>query len=102
MQAFDSQTGAKVWEFRTIPQKGDYGIETWQNDAWKTFGAANVWAALSADEELGYIYLPVSTPSHDFYGGERPGDNLFGESLVCVRADTGERVWHFQMVHHGL
>ena len=102
VQAFDAQTGAKVWEFRTIPQKGDYGIETWQNDAWKTFGAANVWAAMSADEELGYIYLPVSTPSHDFYGGERPGDNHFGESLVCVRADTGERVWHFQMVHHGL
>ena len=102
VQAFDARTGAKVWEFRTIPQQGDYGLETWQSDAWKTSGSANVWAAMSADEELGYIYLPVSTPSHDFYGGERPGDNLFGESLVCVKAATGERVWHYQLIHHGL
>ena len=102
VQAFDARTGAKVWEFRTIPQQGDFGNETWHSDAWKTAGAANVWAAMSADEALGYIYLPVSTPSHDFYGGERPGDNLFGESLVCVRAETGERVWHYQLIHHGL
>ena len=72
VQAFDAQTGAKVWEFRTIPQKGDYGIETWQKDAWKTFGAANVWAAMSADEELGYIYLPVSTPSSRSCRPRRP------------------------------
>ena len=102
VQGFDARTGAKVWEFRTIPQEGDYGNETWENDAWKTSGSANVWAAMSADEELGYVYLPVSTPSHDFYGGERPGDNLFGESLVCVKAETGERVWHYQLIHHGL
>jgi quinoprotein glucose dehydrogenase len=102
VQAFDARTGAKVWEFRTIPQEGDYGNETWESAAWKTYGAANVWAAMSADEDLGYVYLPVSTPSHDFYGGERPGDNLFGESLVCVKAETGERVWHYQLVHHGL
>ena len=102
VQAFDARTGDKVWEFRTIPQAGEYGNETWESDAWKTYGAANVWASMTADEELGYLYLPVSTASHDYYGGERPGDNLFSESIVCLNAETGERVWHYQLVHHGL
>ncbi len=102
VQAFDVRTGEKVWEFHTIPQEGEYGNETWENEAWKTYGAANVWATMTADEELGYLYLPVSTASHDYYGGERPGDNLFSESVVCLEAETGERVWHYQLVHHGL
>ena len=102
VQAFDARTGEKVWEFHTIPQEGEYGNETWENEAWKKYGAANVWATMTADEELGYLYLPVSTASHDYYGGERPGDNLFSESVVCLKAETGERVWHYQLVHHGL
>ena len=102
VQAFDVRTGEKVWEFHTIPQEGEYGNETWESEAWKKYGAANVWATMTADEELGYFYLPVSTASHDYYGGERPGDNLFSESVVCLRAETGERVWHYQLVHHGL
>ena len=102
VQAFDVRTGEKMWEFHTIPLEGEYGNETWENEAWKTYGAANVWATMTADEELGYLYLPVSTASHDYYGGERPGDNLFSESVVCLRAETGERVWYYQLVHHGL
>ena len=101
VQAFDVRTGEKVWEFHTIPLEGEYGNETWENDAWKKYGAANVWATMTADEELGNFYLPVSTASHDYYGGERPGDNLFSESVVCLKAETGERVWHYQLVHHG-
>jgi quinoprotein glucose dehydrogenase len=102
VRGFDARTGKLLWTFHTIPQDGEHGNKTWENDAWKRYGAANVWAAMAVDEGLGYVYLPVSTPSHDFYGGERPGDNLFGESLVCLDARTGERVWHFQLVHHGL
>ena len=102
VQAFDARTGEKVWEFHTIPLEGEYGNETWESEAWKKYGAANVWATMTADEELGNFYLPVSTASHDYYGGERPGDNLFSESVVCLKAETGERVWHYQLVHHGL
>ncbi|NKB70486.1 MAG: PQQ-binding-like beta-propeller repeat protein [Candidatus Latescibacteria bacterium] len=102
VRGFDARSGRQVWTFQTIPQAGQFGNETWENDAWQTYGAANVWAAMSADPELGLVYLPVSTVSHDFYGGERPGANLFSESLVCLEAATGRRVWHFQLVHHGL
>ena len=102
VQAFDARSGEKVWEFHTIPLEDEYGNETWESDAWKKYGAANIWATMTADEELGYLYLPVSTASHDYYGGERPGDNLFSESVVCLQAETGERVWHYQLVHHGL
>ena len=102
VRGFDARTGALLWTFHTVPQQGEFGNDTWEDGAWERFGAANVWAAMAVDEELGYVYLPVSTPSHDFYGGERPGDNLFGESLVCLDARTGERVWRFQLVHHGL
>jgi quinoprotein glucose dehydrogenase len=102
VRGFDVRTGAQRWVFQTIPQPGEYGNETWENDSWKTTGSTNVWTWMSADEELGYVYLPVSTPTNDFYGGHRHGDNLFAESLVCVNAETGARVWHFQMIHHGL
>ncbi len=102
VRGFDVRTGQSQWTFETIPQVGSFGNETWQENSWETTGNTNVWTWMSADENLGYVYLPVSTPTNDFYGGERKGDNLFAESLVCLDAETGERVWHFQMVHHGI
>ena len=102
VRGFDVRTGEQRWIFHTIPQDGEFGNETWKNDSWKTTGNTNVWTMMSADEELGYVYLPVSTPTNDYYGGHRLGDNLFADSLVCVNAETGERVWHFQILHHGL
>ncbi|HEY3160806.1 MAG TPA: PQQ-binding-like beta-propeller repeat protein [Vicinamibacterales bacterium] len=102
VRAFDVRTGALRWQFHTIPQAGEFGVETWENDSWKYSGQAPVWALFSADEDLGYLYMPVTSPTSDMYGGLRLGDNLFGQSLVCVKADTGERVWHFQLTHHDL
>lgn len=102
VQAFHVRTGKPVWIFHTIPQEGEFGVETWENDSWKYTGNANVWTMMSTDEELGYVYLPTSTPTNDWYGGHRLGDGLFAESLVCVDVTTGQRVWHFQTVHHGL
>jgi quinoprotein glucose dehydrogenase len=102
VRGFDVRTGQQRWAFRAIPGEGDVGNETWKEDSWKTTGGANVWTLMSADDELGYVYLPFSSPSNDWYGGQRPGDGLFGESLVCLDARTGKRIWHFQIVHHGL
>lgn len=102
VRGFDVRTGRQRWIFHAVPQGGEFGNETWEDDSWRYTGNTNVWTIMSADEELGYVYLPFSTPSNDYYGGERPGGNLFGESLVCLDAATGTRVWHFQMVHHGL
>lgn len=102
VRGFDVRTGDLLWTFHTIPREGEFGRDTWDPEFVDIFGAANVWTKMSADEELGYIYLPVSSPSHDYYGGERAGDGLFGESLVCLDAVTGERIWHFQITHHGL
>ena len=102
IRGFDVNTGKQKWIFHSIPEPGETGNETWENDSWKVTGATNVWTLMSADPELGYVYLPFGTPSNDWYGGHRPGDNLFGESLVCLNAQTGELVWFFQMIHHGL
>ena len=102
VRGFDAHTGEQVWVFQTVPQEGEYGNDTWENDAWQTYGQANVWSAMSADDELGYVYLPVSSTTHNHYGGERPGANLFSQTLVCLKATTGERVWHYQLIHHGL
>ena len=102
VRGYDVRTGELLWTFHTIPQPGEYGNDTWQGDSWQHFGHANAWAAISADKDLGYVYLSLSTPSHNWYGGERPGTNLFGDSIVCLNARTGERVWHYQLVHHGL
>ena len=102
VQAFDVRTGKPAWIFHVIPQEGEFGNETWDNDSWKYTGNANVWTLMSTDEELGYVYLPFSTPTNDWYGGHRPGNGLFAESLVCVDVTTGKRVWHFQTVHHGV
>ena len=102
IRGFDVRTGDLRWTFHTVPQKGEAGNETWDDDSWVYTGNANAWSIMSADQELGYVYLPIGTPTNDWYGGHRLGDNLFAESLVCLDAATGERVWHFQMVHHGL
>jgi quinoprotein glucose dehydrogenase len=102
VRGFDVKTGKLLWTFHTVPQGEESGVETWQKESWKEAGNANVWAPMSADEELGYVYLPVSTPTNDYYGGHRPGDGLYGESLVCIEAATGKKVWHYQLVHHGL
>jgi quinoprotein glucose dehydrogenase len=102
VRAFDARTGKRAWSFHTIPQAGEFGNDTWGNDSWKFTGHTNVWAPFTLDERRGLLYLPVSTPSNDFYGGNRPGNGLFGETLVCLDANTGARKWHFQIVHHGL
>ena len=108
VRGFDVRTGEQVWIFRTVPQEGEFGNDTWltaineDRPSWEYTGHTNMWAWASADEELGYVYLPLSTPTNDYYGGYRPGDNLFAESIVCLDARTGERIWHFQAVHHGL
>jgi len=102
VRAFDVRTGTQRWIFHSIPQVGQFGNETWAGESWRTVGGVNVWTIMSADEELGYVYLPFSPAANDYYGGERHGDNLFADSLVCLEAATGRRVWHFQFVRHGL
>src|SRR5687768_5878177 len=102
VRAFDVRTGKQIWRFNTIPNPGEYGHETWDNDSWALNGNVGVWTQISVDEELGLVYLPVETPTSDHYGGHRPGNNLFAESLVCVDLKTGKRKWHFQFVHHPL
>jgi quinoprotein glucose dehydrogenase len=102
VRGFDVATGRLLWTFHTVAQGEEPGAETWEKDSWKEAGNANVWAPMSADEELGYVYLPVSTPTNDYYGGDRLGDGLYGESLVCIDVTTGKKVWHYQLVHHGL
>src|SRR6266404_5435631 len=99
-RAFDVHTGKLLWAFNTIPRPGEFGNDTWLNNSWATNGNTGVWTQISVDEELGLVYLPVESPTSDFYGGHRPGNNLYGESLVCVDLKTGQRKWHFQMVHH--
>jgi quinoprotein glucose dehydrogenase len=102
VRAFHVRTGKLVWTFHTVPGKGEFGNDTWGGGSADFTGHTNVWAPMSLDEGRGLLYLPVSTPSNDFYGGRRPGDNLFADSLVCLDANTGERKWHHQLVHHGL
>ncbi|MBZ5611083.1 MAG: PQQ-binding-like beta-propeller repeat protein [Acidobacteriia bacterium] len=102
LRAFDARTGKVKWTFRTIPRPGDYGLETWKDDSWAYAGKATVWSMMSADPELGYVYIPTNTTAPDFYGGHRHGNNLFAESILCLDVETGERIWHFQTVHHGL
>jgi len=100
VRAYDVRTGKKLWQFNTIPKPGEFGIETWENDSWAVNGNAGVWTQITVDEDLGLVYLPVETPTSDYYGGHRPGNNLFAESLVCVDLKTGQRKWHYQLVHH--
>ena len=100
VRAYDVKTGRQLWQFNTIPRPGEFGNDTWEDGSWAVNGNVGVWTQISVDEELGLVYLPTETPTSDFYGGHRPGDNLFAESLVCVDLETGERKWHFQLVHH--
>ena len=102
VRGFDVRTGKLLWTFHTIPLAGQFGAETWENDSWRHMGHTNVWSPMTADAELGYVYLPVSMPTHNFYGGDRLGDNLFADSIVCLDARTGRRVWHYQIVHHDI
>jgi glucose dehydrogenase len=102
VHAFDVRTGELRWTYNTIPQQGQFGTATWQDRSWSYTGHSPVWALFSADPELGLVYMPISSSTNDMYGGHRIGDNLFSQSLVAVDAATGERVWHYQMVHHGL
>lgn len=103
VQAFHARTGTRVWTFSVVPQSAaDPGAETWEHESWRRNGHANVWAPMTLDEARGLLYLPTSTPSSDYYGGDRPGANLFAESLVCLDAATGQVKWYFQTVHHGL
>ena len=100
--AFDARTGQFKWKFHVIPRPGELGHETWENDAWQWTGDVSSWAPLSADPELGLVYVPTNGPTIDYYGGFHPGDNLFGTSLIALDVETGNRAWHFQMVHHDI
>lgn len=102
VRGFNVHSGEQQWIFHTIPQPGEFGADTWPTEAWEFTGGANVWTNMSVDEELGYVYLPVGTTVPDYYGGHRLGDNLFANSLVALNGATGERVWHFQFVHHSV
>jgi quinoprotein glucose dehydrogenase len=102
VQAFDARTGRHLWTFHTIPREGEFGNETWENGAWRYVGNVNVWAPLTADPELNLVYLPTDAPTNDYFGGFRPGANLFGNSLVAVDIRTGQRRWHFQTIHHDI
>jgi quinoprotein glucose dehydrogenase len=102
IRAFDVVTGRLVWTFHTIPQPGEFGYETWPPEAYRYAGGANTWGEMSIDEERGIAYFPTGSPTYDYYGADRPGSNLFGNSLLALDARTGERLWHFQMVHHDL
>ncbi len=102
VQAFDARTGEHLWTFHTIPRPGEFGNDTWEEDAWRWAGNVNAWPPLSADAERGIVYLPTDAPTNDYYGGFRPGANLFGSSLIAVDLQTGERRWHFQMIHHDI
>ena len=102
VRGYDVGSGKLLWTFHTIPQGSEFGNDTWGDDSWRYTGNTAVWAPISADLELGYVYLPTETPTGDFYGGHRPGDNLFADSLVCLDAKTGKRVWHYQLIHHDI
>ena len=102
VRGFDVRTGKRLWIFHTIPEPGEFGNDTWEKDSWSYTGNTGVWAQISVDEELGLAYLPVEVPTGDYFGGPRPGRNLFGESIVAVDLQTGQRRWHYQLVHHGI
>ncbi|MGB2632416.1 MAG: PQQ-binding-like beta-propeller repeat protein, partial [Candidatus Acidiferrum sp.] len=102
VRGFDVRTGKRLWIFHTIPQPGEFGINTWENDSWSYTGNTGVWGQISVDTDLNMVYLPVELPTGDYYGGHRPGAGLFGETLVAADLHTGQRKWHFQLVHHGI
>lgn len=100
IRAYDVRTGEMQWRFRVLPAPGEFGHDTWEGDSWTYSGNISAWAPLTADSELGLVYIPTDTPTNDYYGGHRLGQNLYGTSLIALDVQTGERRWHFQMVHH--
>ncbi len=102
IMAYDARTGDLKWKFHVIPRPGEFGHETWENDAWLWTGDISSWAPMSVDAELGLVYIPTNGATIDYYGGFHPGDNLYGTSLIALDVETGERAWHFQMVHHDI
>lgn len=102
IRAYDVHTGKLVWSFKTVPGPGEYGNETWKNGSWDYAGKVTTWTIMSADLDLGYLYVPTGTTAPDYYGGARLGNNLFAEDILCIDLKTGKRVWNFQTVHHGL
>ena len=102
IRAFDVRTGKRLWTFHTIPRPGEFGNDSWLNDSWSYTGNAGVWSQMSVDEELETVYMPVELPTGDYYGGNRPGNGLYGESVLAVDLRTGKRKWHYQLVHHGI
>ncbi len=102
VRAFDILSGKEVWRFHVVPRPGEFGHDSWEGDSWKARGGANAWSVLSVDTQRGMVFLPLTSPSADYFGGDRPGANLFGDSLVALDARTGKRKWHFQTVHHNI
>jgi quinoprotein glucose dehydrogenase len=102
IRGYDARTGKRLWIFHTIPLAGEFGNDTWERDSWSYTGNAGVWAQMTIDEENNTVFLPVELPTGDYYGGHHPGANLFGETLVALDLKTGQRKWHFQLVHHGI
>src|SRR5438876_8491770 len=102
IRAYDARTGKLRWSFHTIPHPGEFGYNTWPKDAWKASGAANNWAGMALDSKRGILYVPTGSAAFDFYGADRTGDNLFANCLIALNAQTGERIWHFQGVHHDI
>ena len=102
IRGYDARSGKRLWIFHTIPLAGEFGNDSWQKDSWSYTGNAGVWAQMTVDEELDTVYLPVELPTGDYYGGHRPGNGLFGESVVALDLKTGQRKWHYQLVHHGI
>jgi glucose dehydrogenase len=102
VRGYDVRSGRLRWTFHVVPRHLEPGVETWERESWKNTGSAKAWSLMSADEDLGYVYLPLSSAANEWYGGQRPGANLYSDSLVCLDARTGERKWHYQMVHHDL
>ncbi len=102
VRAYEVRTGKLAWTFRTIPAKGEFGAETWPANAREHFGGANAWAGMAIDRERGIVYIPTGSAAYDFYGGNRPGNNLFANCLIALDAATGKRLWHYQLVHHDI
>lgn len=102
IRAYDIRTGRMVWSFHTVPHPGEFGYDTWPEDAWKTVGGANAWSGLSLDEKRGIVFVPTASPKYNFYGANRTGANLFGDCLLALNAHTGKLIWYFQMVHHDI
>ena len=102
VRGYDAKTGRMLWRFHVVPRPGESGHDTWENDSWKYTGNVSAWAPLSADSELGLVYVPTDTPTNDYYGGHRHGQNLYGTSLIAIDVKTGKKAWHFQMVHHDI